>query len=632
MARATLADRIRYRFDNFMARGTVALIGGLAVLSVLVIVLAAAFISLAGLAQAGEAERLGFWEAAWQSLMRTLDAGTMGGDTGWAFRGVMFLVTLGGVFVLSSLIGVLTSGIEAKMESLRKGRSRVIERGHTVILGWSPHVFSIVSELAIANESQGSGCIVVLGERDKVEMEEELKEKAGATGKTRVVCRSGSPIDPVDLEIANPQDSKSIIVLPPEGSDADTYTIKTILALTNSPTRRKEPYHIVAEIRDPRNLEAAGLVGKDEARLVLAGDLIARITAQTCRQSGLSVVYTELLDFGGDEIYIHREQALAGRTFGDALPAYEDSSLIGLRREDGSVVLNPPMDTKITAGDAVVVIAEDDDTINLRVGPTPAVDVAAIRTAPGAARPAERTLLLGWNYKAPVIIRELDAYVPQGSTVTVVNQDGTAGKVLETKCSGLKNQRVDHRDGDPTERALLESLEPRSYNHIIVLGATEGDPQASDARTLVTLLHLRDMSERGGYHLNIVSEMLDVRNRQLAEVTRADDYIVSDRLVSLMLSQISESRELSAVFQDLFDPEGSEIYIRPATDYVAGGRAITYATVVEAARRRNEVALGYRLAAQAGDAAASYGVHVNPRKSDMVSFGVEDRIIVLAEG
>ena len=65
--------------------------------------------------------------------------------------------------------------------------------------------------------------------------------------------------------------------------------------------------------------------------------------------------------------------------------------------------------------------------------------------------------------------------------------------------------------------------------------------------------------------------------------------------MSLMLSQISENRELAAVFQDLFDPEGSEIYVRPASDYVALGQPLSFTTVVEAARRRGEVAIGYRL-------------------------------------
>jgi hypothetical protein len=125
VSRTTFKDHLRYRFDNFMARGTGALIGGMAVLSLVIIAIAAAVIALTGVAQEGETQALIFWEAAWQSMMRTLDAGTMGGDTGWGFRIVMFVVTVGSVFVNSSLIGVLGTGVEGKMESLRKGRSRV---------------------------------------------------------------------------------------------------------------------------------------------------------------------------------------------------------------------------------------------------------------------------------------------------------------------------------------------------------------------------------------------------------------------------------------------------------------------------------------------------------------------------
>ena len=62
--------------------------------------------------------------------------------------------------------------------------------------------------------------------------------------------------------------------------------------------------------------------------------------------------------------------------------------------------------------------------------------------------------------------------------------------------------------------------------------------------------------------------MLDLRNRALAEVTRADDFIVSDRLTSLLITQISENKRLRPVFDDLFDPHGAEIYLRPSGEYV----------------------------------------------------------------
>ena len=82
------------------------------------------------------------------------------------------------------------------------------------------------------------------------------------------------------------------------------------------------------------------MAGRHEAELVLVGGLISRLIVQTSQQSGLSAVYTELLDFSGDEIYFHEEPALTGRTFGEALLMYEDSALIGVRTADGRVRLN----------------------------------------------------------------------------------------------------------------------------------------------------------------------------------------------------------------------------------------------------------------------------------------------------
>jgi hypothetical protein len=148
---------------------------------------------------------------------------------------------------------------------------------------------------------------------------------------------------------------------------------------------------------------------------------------------------------------------------------------------------------------------------------------------------------------------------------------------------------------------------------------------------LITLLHLRDMGEQGHYDSRVVSEMLDVRNRELAEVTKADDFIVSNKLTSLMLSQVSENKELNAVFADMFDPEGSEIYLKPASDYIDLGKSINFYTVVEAARSRGHVALGYKLAAYAGDASKAYGVVVNPDKSSKITFSQDDRIVAVAE-
>jgi voltage-gated potassium channel Kch len=628
--KVTLADRLRYRFDNTISKGTTALIGWLFLVLLALVLASTLFVYLTGIAPGAEGHKPGFLQTFWLDLMRTIDPGNLGGDEGsWAYLLSMLTVTAGGILVFSTLIGVIFAGIDQKLADLRKGRSFVVERGHTVIYGWSPEVFPVVAELVRANESRGRACIAILAEEDKVEMEDEIRARVGRTGNTRVVCRTGDPINIEDVGIVNPDEARSIVVLPPEDEEADSRVIKIVLALTNNPNRREEPYHIVSRIGKPENLGVARMVGRGELRLVAVEDLIARITAQTCRQSGLSVVYTDLLDFGRDEIYFTQEPRLAGLSFGEALTAYETCSVIGLRKEGRGILLNPPAETEISSGDEIVLIAEDDSAIELSEGAAPGIDAGAVRKSPPHEPEPERTLILGWNDRAPRIVAELDNYVHPGSEVTVVTPDGS---VPPSHFEELKNQKVTPRVGNITDRRVLDGLGVASYDHVIVLGEPDGsNPNATDSKTLVTLLHLREIAERSEHRFSIVSEMLDVRNRELAEVTGADDFIVSDHLASLMMCQVSENKDLSTVFEDMISPEGSELYLKPATAYVKPGVPLNFYTVVEAARRRGEVAVGYRLQAETADPAASYGIHLNPEKSWRVAFSERDRLIVLAE-
>jgi hypothetical protein len=293
----------------------------------------------------------------------------------------------------------------------------------------------------------------------------------------------------------------------------------------------------------------------------------------------------------------------------------------------------------------VIAVSEDDGTVRLsdQAGALPddgeellrrlEVDEAAIHDGRPADPHPERTLLLGWNERGAAIVNELDRYVAAGSELLLVADVPGPDERLAAECGELKNQKLAIRRADTTSRRVLDGLDVPGFDQIILLCYSDAlGVQEADAWTLITLLHLRDIAEQGGHDFRIVSEMLDVRNRDLAEVTQADDFIVSNKLTSLMLAQISENRELSAVFADLFDPTGSEIYLKPAGDYVETGRAVSFYTVVEAARRRGEVAFGYRRAALAKDAANAYGVVINPRKPEKVTLAPADQVIVLAQG
>jgi voltage-gated potassium channel Kch len=614
-----------------MSKGPGAMIGLLGVISLLIVIVAAVLLTATGIKPDGS-EDLNLAENLWQSLMRAMDAGTVAGDSGWEYRAIGFIVTLGGIFIISTLIGVLGSAIQSKFEEMRKGRSFVIEQDHTLILGWSSKIFTIISELAIAGENQKKPRIVILADKDKVEMEDEVRDKIADIKNMKVICRSGSPNDLTDLEIANPFQSKSIIILAPEEGNADSQTIKTILAITNNPKRRPEPYHIVAEIKDKKNLEVAHMVGKDEVELILTDDVISRIMVQTSRQSGLSMVYQELMDFDGAEIYFNEEKLLHGKTFADCIFAYEDSTVMGLQFADGRVKINPPMDYVLQSGDKVIAITEDDDTLVVNKNPKFDINEDIIVNLESERAGAERTLLLGWNLRAQIIIRELDNYVGQGSYMKVVSTyDKYADEVKEAG-KDLKNISLEFECADTTAKDVLDGLNVTKYDSVQVLCYTDDiDMQEADANTLITLLHLRRICEEEDKDLKIVSEMLDIRNRDLAEVTKADDFIVSDKLISLMMSQVSENKALMDVFEDLMDSEGSEIYLKPITNYIKPGEAISFYTLLESAKRRGEIAIGYRIQSAAHDSDNAYGVKVSPVKSEKITFTADDKLIVVAE-
>jgi voltage-gated potassium channel Kch len=626
--KSSFGEQFRYRFDNVMARGTGAIIALLGLVTLIFILVVAAILEVFHILPQGEkASQFPFGEALWQNLLRTLDTGTMASDEGWGYRIASLIITLVGIFVAASLIGIISSAFDNKVEDLRKGGSKVLEKEHTLILGWSAKVFPIVSELLVANESRRRASIVILADYDKIEMDDAIRSHFPKTGNTRVITRSGDPMSLIDLELGSPGTARSVIILAPEGADdPDSLVIKTTLALTNNPNRSDKAFHIVGEIQDPQNIEAANLVGKDEAHWVLASDLISRITVQTCRQSGLSVVYTELLDFDGDEIYFSEQPSLVGTTYFDTQLAFADSTVMGIVKPSG-VLINPPATTLYEAGDQLILIAEDDSTIHLGGGPG-VPDTTSISTVTPTKKKPEHTLVLGYNAGLAGMLSELSEYVAPGSTVTAVADV----KADEFDATAFPGMAVTFTHGDTTSRSVLEGLDVKKFDHIIVLAYKETlDNQRADAKTLITLLHLRDIGERSGVDLNVVSEMLDDRNRELAEVTKADDFIVSDKLISLMLSQVSENKQLTDVFDTLFSSEGSEIYLRPADLYIAPGATVDFYSVLEAARRRGETAIGYRIAVDAHNADRAYGVSVNPKKTDAITFADHDKVIVLAE-
>ncbi len=634
--RTPFGDRARYWFDSTLARGAAALVGWMALLSLAVVVPASAVMVWTDPdAPQSLAERLA---EVWRLTGETL---RLGGATGTPLRAMLsVLLALVTLLYVSTLVGLITTALTERLTSLRRGRSTVLEQGHAVVLGWSEQVFTVVSELVAANVNQRGAAVVVLADRDKTVMEESLGTKVGSCGGTRLICRSGPTTDPAVLPLTSPATAGVVLVLPPDEPHADAEVVKTLLALRAALAGAKPRPPVVAAVRDDRYRLAACLAAGPDGVVLESDTVTARLIVQAARRPGISLVHRELLDFAGDEFYLISEPALTGRPFGEVLLSYSTTSVVGLMR-GGTPLLNPPPTTPVAPDDLLVVITGDDDTARLD-DCAESVEKAAVASRPPTPAPAERILLLGWNRRAPLVVDQLHRRARPGSAVDVVAEPGeaTIREISEAEAdsgngenggNGGNGLSLALHHGDITRPETLRRLDVHSYDSVIVLGrdpAPGQPPDDPDNRTLVTLLLLRQLEEATGRELPVVTELIDDRNRALAPIGPGADVIISGELIGLLMSQISQNRHLAAVFEELFSAEGAGVHLRPATDYLLPGSTTSFATVVAAARRRGECAIGYRDHADASTR-PHYGVRINPPKRERRRWTAEDEVVVI---
>ncbi|MDX3455846.1 NAD-binding protein [Streptomyces sp. ME02-8801-2C] len=625
---ASLKGRARYWFDTTLARGTPALVGWLAV-GCLVVVFPVSAV-LVWTDPHAPTSRSGRLAAIWRLSGETL---RLGGATGPLLRVLLsVLLALVALVYVSTLVGLITTGLTERLTALRRGHSTVIEQGHSVVLGWSEQVFTVVSELVAANANQRYGAVAVLADRDKTTMEEALGRKVGTTGRTRLVCRSGSATDPDLLALTNPGAASAVLVLPHDDPSADPEVVKTLLALRAALGGEEGP-PVVAAVRDDRYRLAASLAAGTSGIVLESDAITARLIVQSARRPGLSLVYRDLLDFAGDEFYLTFDPALTGRPFGDTLLAYATSSVVGLLR-DGRPLLNPPPQTLLGPGDRLIVITRDDDTARLSDCSGLVDESVMTPWQPANARP-ERVLILGWNRRASLIVDQFGRCAVHGSVIAVVAdpKEVTAEQVRDAGTDFAPRLTMTFRPGDVTRPQTLRRLEIDSYDSVVVLGPDPvpgQQPDEADNRTLVTLLVLHMLEQETGRELPVVTEMTDDRNRTLAPISPGADVIISGKLIGLLMAQISQNRHLAAVFEELFSLTGSQIHLRPAASYVLPSCEASFATVVAAAQQRGECAIGYRRHDRA-TVVPDHGVRLNPDKNERRRWTDRDEVVVITQ-
>jgi len=610
-------QKIKYQIDQFFTKGTLSL------------VLMLFFITFLSIVVVGI---LAFWVSGstgsvfsviWASFMKSLDAGNLNGEEGtFSYILLMTIQTIIGIFVTSILISILSNGFQTRLENLRKGTSQIMEKNHTLILGWNDNVPVIVSELVTANLSAKHPVIAILSEEDMCETLTLLKTMVKNFHNSKIIIRTGSIFDKANLNMCAIQDAKSVIL-----SDIDDVKIiKALVAIKQTGFFQETNLGFATAIfQNQQNLKVAmDLCGSKLEAIHLAKDM-DRIMAQTCLQPGLSFVYKDLFDFAGDEFYFYQNEKLVGKTIGEAYHLFKSAILVGLLHK-GTIQINPANGTIISQDDRLIVIGADDEAIFVDGNPTNRFDSQIISDGHRESKGQRNILSIGYNINTLSVITEMFPFVKKGTDITFL----TPVPLKEESIQEMQNDgliQFHFLVGTTFERQSLDRVDYSRLDTIIVFANDLGDGERSDSETLLTVLNLKQIEKEQGLNLSIIIEIEKNHNESILQYASIDDFIISNVLSTKLLCQISENRHLHGIFEELLDVSGSEIYLKQAEHYVTLHQPVDFYTVGKSAFLKNETAIGYKRKT----VALNDGIVLNPDKDKLVTFGEGDRIIVLSE-
>ncbi|CAI5467172.1 unnamed protein product [Closterium sp. Yama58-4] len=527
--RAGITDKALYAIDLFL---TTEPSGKLLLLSVLWVALmllgAGAFIAAAKATN----EEVPFGEAVWVSWTMLSDPGQQGAQDSIWKRVLAVVLTIKGLLLLALLVGLATDGVAKQVDDLNKGKGAVMERGHVLVVGWTPRTIPLVQQLVGAD---GSRAVVVLaGGKGKEEMDSALldaipKSERHKAGGGQIVTRTGSPFHSEDLARCAADAARSIVLLSPPVSDpsqADAFVIQASLALANRPDISAD---IIAELSSLSNVRllqrlhrtllapspssqspaatAQAPASSKRGRMrrlvpVAAENLSLRTLLSAAVHRGTADVTADLLDFENDEFYFKEWPELVGRTFGDALFLFDNATPCGLMKPPkqqtasdasgassalGEVLVNPPSWTLIEPGDKLLVIAADRNSYRpgpSRLPPPPPQLTAA--TVPAATQKAPRgtssssvggkqhVLICGWRPEAKQLVELLPSILAQGSEVTVVaTHISPTDELLLGNIRRHRKLPIRIKRGSPASREVLESLPLETVDSVILLQSTQ---------------------------------------------------------------------------------------------------------------------------------------------------------------
>ncbi len=645
--KALRKERRLYRFERFIGKGGSSIFASLLLIFIICFLVMITVRWLLLLFVPGWDAFESYADHVWGTYLQMTDPGNMNYDNKTSAIVKVSTIISGfiGVVIFSTFIAFLTASIQKTIYEFRKGITKVIEENHTLILGWNERVLDIISELILANESQQKACIVILADFDKEAMDDRIYKNIPNAKTTYIATRKGNAASLNQLQRVSAEKAKSVIILaqcadnasPEELEASDNYAMKVIMALIAA-QGGKNKIPVIAEIFSQEKRNLISFLKDDKIISVDSWQMLGKLLFQTSLTSGLERVFYEILSFAGSELYFYKAAWSKNIRFYDLAYHFTDGVPMGIQRKGERLILRPKEDYLLQADDEILILAHDDSSIHYQQQALYQPRSLSLR-AERLTRHPRRTLILGWHHIGITYIRSAASYLMEGSSFDVMLRD-TAYKSMQ-QIREMQHEypqlNIKITEQDPLCYDFLNAIQPFTYDQVLILSQKESEisPEKIDAETLMILLMMRKILSEGQLNntrTTIITQVLNSENQELLAQTEADDFIASNKLITMMLAQMSEQPRMKKLYDDIFQSEGSEIYVKPAKLYFDEEQLeVTFADLIALAQKRKEICLGIRIGSLAFSPSMNFGIRLNLPKDRKFTITHKDYLVVLAE-
>ena len=474
-------------------------------------------------------------DAFWDSLMQFIDTGNISsveGNTGIVITFLM--VTFVGVCGWGSLIAMINKALQDRINNLSKGNAFIMEKNHAIILGYGEEALTIIEEFIKAKVKT----IVILSEHNVDVIRKRVSFIKGYK-KTNIIIREGTTSRIENIKLLNISKSSSISII----NNDDTESLNILLALKKiieeiDENKIENKINICALVHEEDTIEIIKSIENKNfvIHVIYKYEILYKLIAQSIIYTGLSNVYEDLFSNDGNVFYIENDHDFDNWKFEDAASKYFDKGMIllGITKEDRSQILIPNYDYIIKKENRLIILSKNnyDNTIK---------EYTDIK--PNIIKYKNNILLICEEKRYNEIIKEISEYI-ENNNITMLSYDL------------IKSQKNKYK-------FMLEKLKKENTTKIVLIS----EDNITDVKSINILLIIREIIKKEKLNIAILSLLNSIQKRNLIYSDDVRDFIVSGKLIGMLMAQASISSNILYIFYGLLSRNGKDIIMSPYSDY-----------------------------------------------------------------